>query len=97
MTELLFGYVLAYGLPLIGLTAFLSCLAVPIPTFIVMLAGGAFAASGDLVLWQVLAIAFLGAVLGDQTGFLIGRYGGSRLVQKLKKHPKREPVLSKAQ
>ncbi len=80
MTETLFGYVSTYGLPVIAISAFLSCLAVPIPTFAVMLAGGAFAASGDLVLWQVLACAYVAALLGDQSGFQIGRWGGPAVI-----------------
>ncbi|MXQ08075.1 DedA family protein [Alphaproteobacteria bacterium GH1-50] len=96
MNELLFGYVSVYGLPIVGLAAFLSCLAVPIPTFAVMLAAGAFAATGDLVLWQVLAVAWLAAVAGDQTGFRIGRWGGAPIVESLSKRPTRAVLIERA-
>lgn len=96
MTETLFGYVSTYGLPVIAISAFLSCLAVPIPTFAVMLAGGAFAASGDLVLWQVLACAYLAALLGDQSGFQIGRWGGPAVIGALEKSPTRAAMIAKA-
>ncbi|MEN8893419.1 DedA family protein [Planktotalea arctica] len=97
MTEVFFGFVSSYGLPVIAISAFLSCLAVPIPTFAVMLSGGAFAASGDLVLWQVLLTAYVAAILGDQTGFQIGRLGGSRVVAKLARNPKRKVLIEQAQ
>ncbi len=97
MAETLFGYVSSYGLPVIAVTAFLSCLAVPLPTFAVMLSGGAFAASGDLVLWQVLATAYLAAVLGDQSGFQIGRWGGPTVIGSLQRHPKRASMIIRAQ
>ena len=97
MTETFFGYVSSYGLPVIAFAVFFSCLAVPIPTFAVMLSGGAFAATGDLVLWQVLAVAYGAAVLGDQTGFQIGRWGGARVIATLERDPKRAALIVKAQ
>ncbi len=97
MTEILFGYVSTYGLAAIAISAFLSCLAVPIPTSAMMLAGGAFAASGDLVLWQVVLVAFVSAVLGDQTGFQIGRRGGRSLIAVLKRKPRRADVIGRAE
>lgn len=97
MTEILLACVSGYGLPIIGLAAFLSCLAIPIPTFAVMLAGGAFAASADLVLWQVLLTAYLCAVLGDQTGFQIGRWGGPEVLATLQRAPRRAAIIARAQ
>lgn len=97
MSEMLFGYVSNYGLPVIAIAAFLSCLAVPIPTFAVMLSGGAFAASGDLVLWQVLASAYGAAVLGDQSGFQIGRWGGPAVIGALERRPKSAAMIVRAQ
>lgn len=97
MTETLFGIVAAWGLWVVAGSAFLSCLAFPIPTFAVMLAGGAFAASGDLGLWSVLATAYLAAVAGDQTGNQIGRLGGASLVERLKRRPKRAALIIRAE
>lgn len=96
MTETLFGYVASYGVPFIAISAFLSCLAVPIPTFAVMLSGGAFAASGDLVLWQVLAAAYLAAVTGDNVGFQVGRWGGQTAMRRFARSPKRAALIARA-
>ncbi len=96
MDELFFGFVSTFGLPVVAVSAFLSCLAMPIPTFAVMLAGGAFAASGDLVLWQVVATAYASAVLGDQAGFQIGRLGGATVVARLERNPTRAALVGKA-
>lgn len=79
MTDWFLALVPEYGLWLIGFTTFLSCLALPVPASLVMLAGGAFAAAGDLSLAATMAAAFLGAVAGDQTGYAIGRGGAARL------------------
>jgi len=97
MNEVLFGLVSTYGLPVVAVSAFLSCLAVPIPTFAVMLAGGAFAASGDLVLWQVIAVAYVAAVLGDQTGFQVGRWGGPSIIASLESNGNRKKLIKRAQ
>ncbi len=97
MTETLFSLVSTHGLWIVAASAYLSCLAVPIPTAIVMLTAGAFAAAGDFALWQVLAIAWTAAVLGDQTGFQIGRVGGAALVARLARDPRRAPLVHKAQ
>lgn len=96
MSEAVFALVSDWGPWVIFASAFLSCLALPIPTSLMMLTGGAFVAAADLALWQVLAGAFTGAVLGDQAGFLIGRYGGTPLVERLARAPSRKAVLGRA-
>jgi len=89
MDSALFTLVAQYGLWVIGASAFLSCLALPIPTSFVMLAAGAFAAAGDFVLWQVVAVAWGAAVLGDQTGYQLGRRLGSLVLDWLAENPQR--------
>lgn len=96
MTETVFGLVTDYGAYVIFVSAFLSCLALPIPTSLMMLTGGAFVASGDLSVWTVGAAAYAGAVLGDQAGYFIGRYGGSPLVDRMARAPARAAVIKKA-
>ena len=87
MSDFFLGLVSTYGTIIIALSTFLSCLALPIPASFVMLAGGAFVASGDLAAIPVVAAAFLGAVAGDQIGFRIGRLGGHRIEAWLKPAP----------
>ncbi|NND41620.1 MAG: DedA family protein [Silicimonas sp.] len=96
MTETVFGLVTQYGVYVIFASAFLSCLALPIPTSLMMLTGGAFVASGDLSFWTVGMAAYVGAVLGDQTGYFLGRTGGSALVDRLARSPARAAVLARA-
>ncbi len=71
--DALFIIVANYGSAALFAVTFLSCLAVPVPASLMMLTGGAFAASGDLVLANACLAAYAGAVAGDQTGYLIGR------------------------
>ena len=53
MIETILALVPTYGLLLVALGTFLSCLALPVPSSLIMLSAGGFAAAGDLVLWQV--------------------------------------------
>ena len=73
MMDALFVFVANYGSGALFAVTFLSCLAVPVPASLMMLTGGAFAASGDLVLTTACLSAYAGALAGDQTGYLIGR------------------------
>lgn len=86
-----------WGIPVVFLTTFLSCLAVPVPSSLVMLAAGAFVASGDLALWQTLAAAYAGAVLGDQAGFGLGRLGGGALMRRAMARPRSAALLLRAE
>lgn len=83
MTEWLLGLVPVYGGWLLAVGTFLSCLALPIPASMLMLAAGGFAAAGDLTLAGSAAAALAGAVAGDQTGFFAGRLGGAGLLARL--------------
>ncbi|SMX50149.1 DedA family protein [Maliponia aquimaris] len=97
MTETLFALVSTYGLWVVAASAFLSCLAFPIPTAVVMLAAGAFSAAGDLVFWQVLGTAWLAAVAGDQTGFHLGRWGGPPLIAAIARRSGRAGLIARAE
>ncbi len=70
-----------WGALSLALITFLSCLAVPIPASLAMMAGGAFAAAGDLDPLAISLGALGGALLGDQSGYLVGRFGGSLITR----------------
>lgn len=96
MSETLFALVPVYGAWLVLVATFLSCLAVPAPSSLIMLGAGAFAASGDLSLTVSAGAALGGAVAGDQVGFVIGRRGGEGLVRRLEARPKARGTVRKA-
>jgi membrane-associated protein len=97
MTETLLALVPTYGLWLILFALPLSCLALPIPSSILVMTAGGFAAAGDLTLWQVQAAAFAGFVAGDQLTYGLARAGGAPLVARLKGRPKLGPLFGKAE
>ncbi|MDU8913027.1 DedA family protein [Aestuariicoccus sp. MJ-SS9] len=95
LTETALSLVPVYGPVALLTVTFLSCLALPVPSSLMMLTGGAFVASGDLEALSVVAAALGGSVLGDQAGFAIGRRG-SGLLARLGRDPKRAKMLDRA-
>ena len=96
MTDWLLALVPQYGLWLLAVTTFLSCLALPIPASILMLTAGGFAAAGELDLWQALGAAATGAIMGDQIGFGLGRSLGKTVLKRLGRDRGRDRLLAKA-
>ena len=86
----------AHGAWIVGVVTFLSCLALPVPSSILMLAAGGFAASGDLALGPLVAAAIGGAVLGDQLGLWAGRRGGMPLFDRVERAPARAALVAQA-
>lgn len=98
MTDTLLLWVSDYGLLVIFVATVLSCLALPVPSSLMMMAGGAFSASGDLELWQVCAAALAGALIGDQTGFLLARHGGgAKLWRRLRALPRSARLVARSE
>ena len=96
MTDRLLALVPEHGVLVLFVATFLSCLAVPIPSSLLMLAAGAFVASGDLAALPVAAAALGGAVLGDQLGYGIGHSGGISLWTRLLAGRKSGPPARRA-
>jgi membrane-associated protein len=96
MIETMLALVPDYGAWLMLVATFCSCLALPIPASLLMLTGGAFAATGDLALISVAGAALTGAVAGDQVGFFLGRTGGGALLQRIARDGPRSIAIAKA-
>jgi membrane protein DedA with SNARE-associated domain len=97
MNEIVLALAADYGVPLLFCVTFLSCLALPVPSSLLMLASGGFAAAGDLSLVAVAAAAFLGAIIGDNLGYWIARSLGDKLERWLAIRPKRAALRRKSE
>jgi membrane protein DedA with SNARE-associated domain len=69
-----------YGYWAVFLGILLENIGLPIPGETVTLAGGFLAGNDQLNYWLVLADATLGATLGGNIGYWVGRYGGWALL-----------------
>lgn len=71
-----------YGYWAVGGLILLEDFGVPAPGETVLVAAAFFAGVGQLNIWLVVLVGFIGAVLGDNIGFAIGHYGGHPLVER---------------
>jgi membrane protein DedA with SNARE-associated domain len=69
-----------YGLWAIFALVLLEDFGIPVPGETVLIAGAVYAGSGRLNVVAVGCVGFLAAILGDNIGYAIGRFGGRALV-----------------
>jgi membrane protein DedA with SNARE-associated domain len=75
-----------YGIWAILLLVLLEDFGIPVPGETVLIAGAIFAGSGQLNIVAVGVTGFVAAVLGDNIGYAIGRFGGRALVERWGKY-----------
>ncbi len=75
---LLLHWLHGYGYPVLWLIVFIAAVGLPLPTSLVLLAAGAFAAHGDFNIALLIGIAMTASSCGDNVGYFIGRHWGSR-------------------
>lgn len=81
MEHLLLDLATRYGYLVVFLGVGIESMGVPLPGETVLLIGAVLAGAGHLWAPLVALAGFLGAVLGDNTGFLVGRRWGGHLMR----------------
>jgi membrane protein DedA with SNARE-associated domain len=76
----------SYGAFALFVVIYFESFGVPLPGESALIAASALALRGDLPVIAVLAAGWCGAVLGDSTGYFIGRIGGRRLLLRYGPH-----------
>ncbi len=71
-----------WGYPVVLVFVMIESLGVPFPGETMLLLGAYFAAAGHLSIYGVIASAAVGAILGDNIGYWIGRKGGRPLIRR---------------
>jgi membrane protein DedA with SNARE-associated domain len=69
-----------YGYLIVFLGVMLEGIGIPLPGETVLITAGALARRGSLTLWETMMMGSLGAVMGGQAGYLVGRFGGRPFV-----------------
>lgn len=70
-----YGYLAVFALVMV------ESIGVPVPGETALVGAALYAGSTHkLQIWWVIAVAIAGAILGDNIGFSIGRYGGAKLL-----------------
>jgi membrane-associated protein len=85
LSDQILEWLALYGLPAYFLILVISSAGIPFPITLMLVVTGSFVQQGEMVLWQVLLLGTAGAVIGDQIGYGIGRWGGRRLVNRITK------------
>ena len=76
------SFLLLYNYATLFIITFLSSLILPLPSDTALLASGAFAGQGYLIIYLVILTSFVSSVMGDFTGFFISRrYGREFLIK----------------
>jgi membrane protein DedA with SNARE-associated domain len=83
MNEQLLAAVTQYGAPALFGIVSIAAVGVPLPITLLLIVVGSMVSQGAMDLWWALGAASTGAILGDQAGYAIGRWGGSAAVSKL--------------
>ena len=78
LSDYLLGALGIYGLPLLFVALLVGSVGIPLPASVLLMAAGSFVAQDELSLWPVLGLAAAGAILGDNIGYALGRWGGRR-------------------
>jgi membrane protein DedA with SNARE-associated domain len=85
-----------WGYPAILGAVTLDTMGIPAPAAAILVAAGVAAARQDLSLALVALLAFAGAAIGSQLGFLIGRVGGRMLLARLPLSPQRVAAVERS-
>ncbi|MFO1026707.1 MAG: DedA family protein [Acetobacteraceae bacterium] len=71
----------SYGYAGVGIALMLESMGAPLPGESLMIAAAIYAATtGKMDIWILVPVAAAGAILGDQVGYLIGRWIGFRVL-----------------
>ena len=83
MSEGALELVALYGPAALFAVLVVSAIGLPLQGTLLLLAAGAFVSTGDMELWRVLVLGTSGAVIGDQIGYILGRWGSERFMARL--------------
>jgi membrane protein DedA with SNARE-associated domain len=80
-TSTIEGWLDSYGYLVVFLLVMIESVGVPVPGETALIVGALYAGStGKLEIWGVIAVAIAGAIIGDNIGFAVGRYGGAKFL-----------------
>ena len=97
ITDQLLGALLIYGLPVLFGVILVCSVGIPFPISLMLVAAGSFVEQGEMKLWQVIAVASVAAVLGDQIAYGLSRWGGRHVVSRISRKIHAEDKIKQAE
>ena len=83
MNDQILAAVSEYGTPALFGIVTIAAIGVPLPITLLLVVVGSMASQGAVNPWWAIGAAGAGSILGDQTGYAIGRWGGPAAVTRL--------------
>jgi membrane-associated protein len=83
VADQLLAALLVYGLPVLFGVILIASIGVPLPVTLMLVAAGSFAKQGEMKLSYIIAAASSAAIIGDQIGYGLSRWGGRRLIDRI--------------
>ena len=96
-TDQLLAALVSHGVPLLFAVIAISSMGVPFPVTLTLVAAGSFAKQGEMRLLPVIVAGSLAAILGDQIGYGLSRWGGRRLIVRISRRVGGEHKIKKAE
>jgi membrane protein DedA with SNARE-associated domain len=96
-TDQLLAELLVYGVPLLFVVIAIAAVGVPFPVSLTLVAAGSFAKQGEMRLLSVIVAGSSAAILGDQIGYSLSRWGGRPLIDRITRRLGGAEKLKKAE
>ncbi|WP_439273418.1 DedA family protein [Pseudochrobactrum sp. HB0163] len=77
------SYIAVYGSVALFIIIYFESFGAPLPGESILIASSLLAQQGTLSLPAMLAAVFMAAILGDSTGYLIGHFGGRKVLERI--------------
>jgi membrane-associated protein len=97
LTEQILAALLLYGLPVLFGVILIASVGLPLPVSFILVAAGSLSYQGEMKFWPIVVAASSAAILGDQIGYGISRWGGRRLVNRITNRFGGETKIKKAE
>ena len=97
VTDQLLSALTVYGLPALFLVITIAGIGLPFPVSFVLVAAGSFVEQREMSFWPVIVVSSLAAILGDCIGYLLARWGGKRLIERISRGVGAESRVKKAE
>jgi membrane protein DedA with SNARE-associated domain len=84
-------YIVSYGAIVVFIMIYFESFGAPVPGETGVIAASLLATKGELSIASVYFAVLAGAILGDSTGYVIGRFGGQALLRRFGPYVKLTP------
>jgi membrane protein DedA with SNARE-associated domain len=83
MSDQLLAVVSQYGVTALFAIVAIAAVGMPLPITLLLIVAGSMVSQGAMNLWWAIGAASAGSILGDLSGYAIGRWGGPAIVTRL--------------